>query len=126
MAMVEPFREDENGMPIYTPYSTHIPTISISPQSSDQVTSITFIIQNEDHTLGNALRWMIMKNPAVEFCGYSIPHPSDGFIQIRIQTDETITAKEALKKGLEDLKELSAHIRTEFKSAVGDEDTVLH
>lgn len=60
---------------------------------------------HEDHTLGNALRYVIMKkyvqhfgsvklrastltlqSPDVEFCGYSIPHPSDPKMNIRIQT----------------------------------------
>ncbi|CAE6416222.1 unnamed protein product [Rhizoctonia solani] len=31
----------------------------------------TYCIMNESHTIGNSLRWMLMKNPKVEFCGYS-------------------------------------------------------
>jgi DNA-directed RNA polymerase subunit L len=27
-----------------------------------------------------------MKNPDVEFCGYSIPHPSEAKLNLRIQT----------------------------------------
>ncbi|KAG8764587.1 RNA polymerase subunit AC19, partial [Ceratobasidium sp. 428] len=30
----------------------------------------TYCIINETHTIGNTLRWMLMKNPKVEFCGY--------------------------------------------------------
>jgi len=47
---------------------------------------MSFQIENEDHTLGNALRYIIMRNPEVEFCGYSIPHPSEAKMNIRIQT----------------------------------------
>ncbi|RUS18097.1 hypothetical protein BC937DRAFT_89150, partial [Endogone sp. FLAS-F59071] len=43
-------------------------------------TSMTFSLKDEDHTLGNALR------PEVDYCGYSIPHPSEAKMNIRIQT----------------------------------------
>jgi len=35
-----------------------------SPQSA------TFIFGNEDHTLGNALRYILMERPETDFCGY--------------------------------------------------------
>ena len=35
----------------------------------------TFKFINEDHTLGNSLRFMISERSDVEFCGYTIPHP---------------------------------------------------
>ncbi|XP_054890526.1 DNA-directed RNA polymerases I and III subunit RPAC2 isoform X1 [Poeciliopsis prolifica] len=47
---------------------------------------VTFVMHDEDHTLGNSLRYMIMKNPEVEFCGYTITHPSESKINFRIQT----------------------------------------
>lgn len=54
---------------------------------TDNMDAVTFSIKDEDHTIGNALRWVIMKNPNVTFCGYSIPHPSEFKIHFRIQTD---------------------------------------
>ncbi|XP_053845797.1 DNA-directed RNA polymerases I and III subunit RPAC2-like isoform X1 [Vidua macroura] len=47
---------------------------------------VTFVLHDEDHTLGNSLRYMVMKNPDVEFCGYCITHPSESKINFRIQT----------------------------------------
>uniref|UniRef100_A0A672KWF8 DNA-directed RNA polymerases I and III subunit RPAC2 n=1 Tax=Sinocyclocheilus grahami TaxID=75366 RepID=A0A672KWF8_SINGR len=47
---------------------------------------VTFVLHEEDHTLGNSLRYMIMKSQDVEFCGYSITHPSESKINFRIQT----------------------------------------
>nr|XP_046262236.1 DNA-directed RNA polymerases I and III subunit RPAC2 isoform X2 [Scatophagus argus] len=47
---------------------------------------VTFVLHDEDHTLGNSLRYMIMKNADVEFCGYTITHPSESKINFRIQT----------------------------------------
>merc|ERR1712071_177301 len=48
--------------------------------------SRTFAIGNEDHTLGNALRHVLMNNSKVGFAGYSVPHPSEPVVHIRVQT----------------------------------------
>lgn len=76
------------------------------PGHSEDLTAVTFQILDEDHTLGNALRYIIMKkyfppspidrwdfnfnSPGVEFCGYSIPHPSEPKMNLRIQTYGTL------------------------------------
>ena len=83
--------------------------IKILPGSSEDGTSASFQIIDEDHTLGNALRYII-KNPEVEFCGYSIPHPSENKLNIRIQTYGNISAVEALHQGLDNLSELCGAI----------------
>ncbi|KFY20144.1 hypothetical protein V493_07739 [Pseudogymnoascus sp. VKM F-4281 (FW-2241)] len=85
--------------------------VRVLPGSSD--TAASFEFTDEDHTLGNALRYIIMKNPNVEFCGYSIPHPSEPKMNIRIQTYEG-TAFEALEKGLEDLMDLCDVVAEKF------------
>lgn len=47
----------------------------------------TICIGNEDHTLANALRHVLMNDASnVEFAGYSVPHPSEPVVQIRVQT----------------------------------------
>lgn len=76
----------------------------------------TFSVKNEDHTLANALRYVIMKNPVVEFCGYSIPHPSEHNFNLRIQThpDSPQTASDVLDKGLDDLVDMCTHIEAVF------------
>ncbi|KAH6715330.1 DNA-directed RNA polymerase [Leptodontidium sp. MPI-SDFR-AT-0119] len=88
--------------------------IRILPGSSDTAASFEFM--KEDHTLGNSLRYIIMKNPDVEFCGYSIPHPSEALMNIRIQTYGT-TAVEALEKGLTDLMDLCDVVADKFCKA---------
>ena len=35
------------------------------------------VFSGESHTLGNALKNVILQNPSVTFCGYSIPHPAE-------------------------------------------------
>ncbi|XP_064404873.1 DNA-directed RNA polymerases I and III subunit RPAC2-like [Halichondria panicea] len=83
----------------------------------DDTTCMTFVLKQEDHTLGNALRYMIMKNPDVTFCGYSVPHPSEPKINLRVQTNG-VAATDALRKGLEDLQELCAHVQHNFEQKV--------
>ncbi|CAG0913396.1 unnamed protein product [Notodromas monacha] len=78
------------------------------------VSSKTFILHGETHTLGNALRWMILKNPDVKFCGYNIPHPTEQKIQLSIQTTG-VPAEKVLKRGLEDLHQLFGHILNTFE-----------
>ncbi|CAH6719712.1 DNA-directed RNA polymerases I and III subunit RPAC2 [[Candida] jaroonii] len=92
--------------------------IKLLPGSSEDGTSASFQIVDEDHTLGNALRYIIMKNPEVEFCGYSIPHPSENKLNIRIQTYGNITATEALHLGLDNLSELCNVIEEKFNEAM--------
>ncbi|KAJ3413796.1 RNA polymerase subunit AC19 [Chytridiales sp. JEL 0842] len=109
MSMVEP-KEDTTGVPF-----TEGPKIEILGGNNADPTSVTFVIKDEDHTLGNSLRYLLMKNPDVSFCGYSLPHPSEYKINLRIQTNGEITAAQALNKALDDLVDLCQHIRTSFK-----------
>lgn len=92
--------------------------IKLLPGSSEDGTAASFQIADEDHTLGNSLRYMIMKNPEVEFCGYSIPHPSEAKLNIRIQTYGPTTLVQALHKGLDDLLDLCSHIEDTFSEKV--------
>ena len=51
--------------------------------------SRTFAIGDEDHTLGNSLRHVLMNNSKVSFAGYSVPHPSEPVVHVRVQTAKT-------------------------------------
>ncbi|KAL2156475.1 hypothetical protein VTH82DRAFT_1220 [Thermothelomyces myriococcoides] len=89
--------------------------VRLLPGSTPTAASFEFL--NEGHTLGNALRYIIMKNPDVEFCAYAIPHPSEPKMNVRIQTFEGTTAIEALQKGLRDLQELCDIVTDKFIDA---------
>lgn len=91
----------------------------LSMDDVDDVTCVTFVLKGEDHTLGNALRYIIMKNPEVEFCGYAVPHPSENKINLRIQTKGE-PATDVLRKGLEDLDSLCRHVLKTFQREVKD------
>lgn len=88
--------------------------IEIIARDPNDDSCITFCIHGEDHTIGNSLRYIIMKNPSVEFCGYTIPHPSEFKLHLRIQTDGTVSAAEVLDKGLNDLIDLCNVVKEKF------------
>ncbi|XP_063880482.1 DNA-directed RNA polymerases I and III subunit RPAC2-like isoform X2 [Scylla paramamosain] len=77
----------------------------------------TFVINDEDHTLGNALKHIIMQDPAVEFCGYTVPHPMERKIHVRVQTHST-PALQVLHKALKDLKKLNEDIKEKIEIEV--------
>lgn len=84
--------------------------------TEDQGRCATFEFLDEDHTLGNALRHMILKNPEVKFCGYALPHPNERKInfQIQVYKGEAVTA---LEKGLKDLIQLNKIIKAKILEA---------
>lgn len=59
--------------------------VTINQKVGDR-TCATYNFKGEDHTLGNLLRYSLIKNPDVEFCGYSITHPSENEMNLRLQT----------------------------------------
>ncbi|OVA17724.1 hypothetical protein BVC80_1835g100 [Macleaya cordata] len=79
----------------------------------------TFCLTDEDHTLANSVRFTLNQDPRVAFCGYSIPHPSDAQVNIRVQTTGD-PASEVLKDALQDLMLMCQHVRSTFKQAVDD------
>ncbi|KAF2114749.1 DNA-directed RNA polymerase I and III 14 KDA polypeptide [Lophiotrema nucula] len=83
-------------------------------------TAASFQFDGEDHTLGNALRYIIMKNPDVEFCGYSIPHPSENKMNLRIQTYDNVSVYTVLDKGLDDLMDMCDVVIDKFTIARDD------
>ena len=60
----------------------------------------------------------MLQNPRVMFAGYSIPHPAEDQMHIRIQTEEEYPAQEALKQALRDLKSMAVLSKQKFKGAV--------
>ena len=82
--------------------------------------SIVSMAAQENHTLGNALRHVLLMNPRVMFAGYSMPHPFEDQMHLRIQTAEDYPAQEALKQALQDLKSLAAISKQKFLDAVSE------
>ncbi|KAK7084272.1 DNA-directed RNA polymerases I and III subunit RPAC2 [Halocaridina rubra] len=77
----------------------------------------TFIINDEDHTLGNALKHVLMQNPDVSYCGYTVPHPMERKIHVRIQSEKR-EALSILCDALKDLKSQNEAVRKMIKDEV--------
>ncbi|KAL6301055.1 RBP11-like subunits of RNA polymerase [Sparassis latifolia] len=94
------------------------PKIKILKGAEPDLSAATYQIHDESHTIGNALRWMIMKNPKVEFCGYSVPHPSENHIQMRIQMYDNLSSLTALLTALSDLDNLCGTIEGAYNASL--------
>ncbi|KAI4105433.1 MAG: hypothetical protein LQ345_007227 [Seirophora villosa] len=56
-------------------------------------------------------------HPEVELCGYSIPHPSEAKMNLRIQTYDSTTVYDALERGLDNLMDLCDVVESNFTAA---------
>ena len=81
----------------------------------------TYSFKNEDHTLGNILRYILMKDSNTLFCGYSIPHPSEDLMNVRLQTKEKNT-NEVMEKAMNRIDEISDILSNKFQKALNDFD----
>ena len=54
----------------------------------------TFVIRNEDHTLGNIVRYKLLEDPRVLFAAYQMPHPLENIMKIKVQ----VRSKKACEK----------------------------
>ncbi|KAG2338317.1 RBP11-like subunits of RNA polymerase [Suillus weaverae] len=90
--------------------------------AAPDLSAATFQIFDESHTIGNALRWMIMKNSKVEFCGYSVPHPSENLIQLRIQMYDGLSSLNALLEALTNLDSVCETIENKYHSSLATND----
>ncbi|KZT02984.1 RBP11-like subunits of RNA polymerase [Laetiporus sulphureus 93-53] len=94
------------------------PKIRILKGAEPDLSAATYQIHDESHTIGNALRWMLMKNPKVEFCGYSVPHPSENHIHLRIQMYDNLSSLTALLTALSNLDDLCVAIEDAYKTSL--------
>mmetsp|Transcript_11586 Transcript_11586/g.17612 ORF Transcript_11586/g.17612 Transcript_11586/m.17612 type:complete len:111 (+) Transcript_11586:101-433(+) len=89
----------------------------MQPGPSDK--TATFIIGNEDHTLGNPLRHIIMQQPETDFCGYSVPHPYEPKMNIRVQS-HSIPAVQVFQKSLTVMESMCDSLDNEFDRALDE------
>ncbi|PNS17880.1 DNA-directed RNA polymerase II subunit RPB11 [Sphaceloma murrayae] len=62
-----------------------------------------FTFRKEDHTLANLLRARLLKSPNVQFAAYKIPHPLFATFELRVQTDGSISPKDAVVQACADI-----------------------
>ncbi|CCC10053.1 hypothetical protein SMACR_02632 [Sordaria macrospora] len=74
-----------------------------------------FKILKEDHTLANLLAEHLKQAPHVLMAGYKIAHPNVPEVMIRIQTDGSITPREALVGACKQLVAMYGQLGREFQ-----------
>lgn len=79
--------------------------------------SSIFYLAKEDHTLGNALRMSLLRDPRVRFAGYRMTHPLEYVCEIKVQTaDPEILPIETLIYSLELVNEEFMNIEAQFRA----------
>lgn len=68
--------------------------------------------------VGNCLRHILMQREETDFCGYSVPHPYEPTMNVRLQTNDKGSAIETLYAGLKDLEECTNVLDQAFISAL--------
>ncbi|KAK1770459.1 RBP11-like subunits of RNA polymerase [Phialemonium atrogriseum] len=74
-----------------------------------------FTLHKEDHTLGNLLSEHLKKAPHVMMAGYKVGHPNVPEVLLRVQTDGTITPREALVEVCKQLVATLGQLGREFQ-----------
>ena len=69
-------------------------------KSDTNITAFDFIFFNEDDTLGNLLQSHLFKDDSVDYVAYSIPHPLDNKLLLRLSLKKE-SDKSNMKKSLE-------------------------
>ncbi len=85
---------------------------------SDKKLMRNFRIENEDHTLGNLLTFILDKMPETEFCAYTIRHPTENVLYLRLKVKEGNDVIEVFRKGVVELKKALDIVENKFIKAM--------
>jgi DNA-directed RNA polymerase I and III subunit RPAC2 len=83
----------------------------IGPSELDR----TFIFEDEGHTLGSLITYVLESFPETDFCAYSIRHPSENKMYLRLKVKEGNTVEDVFKHGIQELNKMLNHVKKTFK-----------
>jgi DNA-directed RNA polymerase I and III subunit RPAC2 len=83
---------------------------------ADETTG-TIRLHGEDHTFGNCIRYVLAAQPSTDFVGYSIPHPSEHLINLRLQTRGGVKVREAMEAACSLLEAMCDRMLETFDAA---------
>uniref|UniRef100_A0A5S6QQP7 RNA_pol_L_2 domain-containing protein n=1 Tax=Trichuris muris TaxID=70415 RepID=A0A5S6QQP7_TRIMR len=89
----------------------------VQPADSEEDTCRTFLIENEDHTIGVVLRHLVSQYAGIRMCSYSVPHPMEDRILVHVETRDA-PALSVLRRALEEARTLYLRLGEKFKNAV--------
>ena len=75
-------------------------------------------ITDEDHTLGNVVRYSLLKDKSVKFAGYRKPHPLENKIEIKCQTNGMKRPSMAIQDACQEVINHIDSLETSFRDAV--------
>ncbi|VVC29001.1 DNA-directed RNA polymerase, RBP11-like dimerisation domain,DNA-directed RNA polymerases I and III [Cinara cedri] len=78
----------------------------------------TFIFEDEGHTLGSLLTYVLESFPETNFCAYSVRHPSENKIYFRLKVKEGNIVEEVFKRGIQELNKVLNHVKKTFNKAI--------
>mmetsp|Transcript_13152 Transcript_13152/g.35111 ORF Transcript_13152/g.35111 Transcript_13152/m.35111 type:complete len:122 (-) Transcript_13152:250-615(-) len=77
-----------------------------------------FIVEREDHTLGNTVRMQLLQDDRVLFAGYRMPHPLEPKLNIHVQTTRETTPSDAVISACNALMDSLNRIEEKFDAEV--------
>jgi len=75
----------------------------------------TFIFEDEGHTLGSILTYILESFSETSFCAYSIRHPSENKIYVRLKVKDGNSVEDIFKRGIQELNEMLNHVKKTFQ-----------
>ena len=73
-----------------------------------------FVIQREDHTIGDVIRHKLLQDQTVVFAAYRIPHPMEHVMHLRVQTNGEKSPAQALVDAIDGVVGEFDKIQDEF------------
>lgn len=87
--------------------------------------TVTFVLEDEDHTFGAVIVDVLNSSPEVLFAGYTVPHPSERKVHVCVQTADTTTPAAAFKDAARRLAELCKSTKAHFKTKMAEYDNTM-
>ena len=88
--------------------------VLLTTQQKGVPNAARFTFNKEDHTLGNLISCRLRKYRSTLFSGYMIPHPLVPNFELRVQTDGTLSPKDAVLQACRDIVQDLDHLSKEF------------
>lgn len=80
-----------------------------------------FVLNKEDHTLGNLIRIQLLRDNKVRFAGYKVPHPLITEAHVRVETMDSKTSPIAVfETALTDLQMEINTMEQQFKRQLSE------
>jgi DNA-directed RNA polymerase I and III subunit RPAC2 len=86
-------------------------------QENADRTELVLTLRGEGHTLGNALRYMLTREPGVQQVGYTIPHPSEDCLKLYVVSKPGSRALDSVKLALFHLTQLCDIVGEKYEEA---------